>query len=42
MKIAEIANQIFCGSETYFYSLFKAKYGISPLKYRKEIRILEK
>ena len=42
MKIAEIANQIFCGSETYFYTLFKAKYGITPLKYRKEIRILDK
>jgi AraC-like DNA-binding protein/mannose-6-phosphate isomerase-like protein (cupin superfamily) len=42
MKIAEIANQIFCGSETYFYSLFKAKYGVSPLKYRKEMRIFGK
>lgn len=41
MKIAEIASQTFCGSETYFYSLFKAKYGISPLKYRKEARLLE-
>lgn len=41
MKISEIANQTFC-TEKYFYNMFKAKYGMSPLKYRKEIRILEK
>lgn len=42
VKVSEIANQTFFGSEKYFYRVFKAKYGMSPLKYRKEIRILEK
>lgn len=39
MQIADIANQIFGDSETYFYKLFKNKYGFSPLKYRKELRV---
>lgn len=42
VKVSEIANQTFFGSEKYFYRVFKSKYGMSPLKYRKEIRILEK
>ena len=42
LKISEIAAQTFYGTETYFYSLFKSKYGISPLKYRQEVRILDK
>ena len=37
MKISEIAAG-FCTSEAYFFVLFKKKYGISPLKYRKESR----
>jgi len=37
MKIAEIAAT-FCTSEAYFFVLFKKKYGISPLKFRKESR----
>ena len=37
MSVAEIAAT-FCTSEAYFFVLFKKKYGISPLKYRKESR----
>jgi len=37
LKISEIAAT-FCTSEAYFFVLFKKKYGISPLKYRKESR----
>lgn len=42
MKISEIIAQTFCNAPTYFYRVFKDKYGMSPLKYRKEIRIAEK
>ncbi len=38
MQIADIADQIFGESATYFYRLFRRKYGVSPLKYRKQIR----
>ena len=38
MKISDIANQINFGSENYLYSLFKKKYGYSPLQYRKMIK----
>lgn len=38
LRISEIAAACCCGSEAYFYVLFKKKYGISPLKYRKECR----
>ena len=38
MKISEIAHQTNLGSENYFYSLFKKRYGVSPLKFRKEYR----
>jgi len=41
MKISDIATQTFYGTENYFYNVFKAKYGMSPLKFRKEARILE-
>ena len=41
ISISEIAESTFPGSESYFYILFKKKYGISPLKYRKESRIFE-
>jgi len=34
MKISDIAAQAFYGTETYFYTIFKNKYGMSPLKYR--------
>lgn len=36
MKISDIAHQTNLGSENYFYSLFKKRYGMSPLKYRKQ------
>lgn len=38
MKISEIALSVNLGAENYFYMLFKKKYGISPLQYRKQIR----
>ncbi len=38
MKISDIAHQTNLGSENYFYSLFKKRYGMSPLKFRKEYR----
>lgn len=38
LKISEIANQTFCGNEKYFYKVFKAKYGLSPLKYRNQVQ----
>ena len=41
LRVSEIAAT-FCTSEAYFFVLFKKKYGISPLKYRKESRIVEK
>lgn len=34
MKVSEIAAQTFYGTESYFYTVFKNKYGMSPLKYR--------
>ena len=34
MKISDIASQTFHGTESYFYTVFKNKYGVSPLKYR--------
>lgn len=34
MKISDIASQTFYGTESYFYTVFKNKYGVSPLKYR--------
>ena len=38
MKIAEIAEETFPGTETYFFTLFKKKYSMTPLQYRKELR----
>lgn len=37
-KITAIAAETFPGAESYFYTLFKKKYGMSPLQYRKESR----
>lgn len=39
LKIAEIAARTFPGTESYFYTLFKKKYGMSPLRYRKETKL---
>lgn len=38
MKISEIAAKTFYGTESYFYTVFKNKYGMSPLQYRKNMR----
>ena len=38
MKIADIAAYVNVGSVNYFYTLFKSRYGMSPLQYRKNIR----
>ncbi len=37
MSVAEIAETAFVGSASYFYVCFKAKYGVSPLQYRKRM-----
>lgn len=39
MKISDIAAATFPGSENYFYTVFKKKYGMSPFKYRKESKL---
>ena len=41
-KISEIASHVNLGAENYFYMLFKKKYGVSPLQYRKQIRTKDK
>ncbi|MBQ8207229.1 MAG: AraC family transcriptional regulator [Clostridia bacterium] len=38
MKIGEIASSVNLGAENYFYLLFKKKYGVSPLRYRKQTK----
>lgn len=38
MPIGEIARQANLGSDNYFYALFKKRYGVSPLQYRKQKR----
>ncbi len=38
MSIGEIAAQTNLGSTNYFFALFKNKYGISPLQYRKKLQ----
>ncbi|MBE6629116.1 MAG: helix-turn-helix domain-containing protein [Ruminococcaceae bacterium] len=35
-SVGKIALRVGIGSENYFFSLFKKRYGITPLKYRKE------
>ena len=37
IPIGEIATQINLGSTNYFYALFKNRYGVSPLQYRKKL-----
>lgn len=37
LKISEISEQTFYGNESYFYTVFKKKYNVSPLQYRKNI-----
>ena len=38
IPIAQVASRIFYRSENYFFRLFKGKYGLSPLAYRKKHR----
>ena len=38
MPIGEIARQANLGSDNYFYALFKERYGVSPLQYRKQMK----
>lgn len=35
MRVSDIAKHLFCGNEAYFYTLFKKKYGVTPLNYKK-------
>ena len=36
MKVSEISVQTFFENESYFYTVFKSKYGITPLNYRQQ------
>lgn len=38
MRIADIAALVNVGTANYFYTLFKSRYGMSPLQYRKRSR----
>lgn len=38
LSIAQIISETFCNSPNYFYRVFRKKYGISPLQYRKQMR----
>ncbi len=38
MKIKDIASKVNLGSENYFYTLFKKRYGMTPLEYRKSYK----
>ena len=40
-SISEIASCLFSRSENYFFRLFRQKYGLSPLAYRKRVRAKE-
>lgn len=41
-SISQIAAEVFPDSPTYFYTLFKRKYGMSPLNYRKSSHLRQK
>ena len=36
--ISAVASQVNIGSDNYFYAVFKKKYGMSPLQYRKKYK----
>ena len=38
MPVWQIAQQVFSDTPNYFYATFKRRFGISPAKYRKELR----
>jgi AraC-like DNA-binding protein len=35
LSVARVADEVGISSSGYFYTLFKAKYGVTPLQYRK-------
>lgn len=37
LPVSDIAASIFCSNPNYFYSLFRRRYGITPLQYRKSV-----
>ena len=39
LSISKIAERTFYGTEAYFYTAFKKKYGMTPLQYRKEAKV---
>ncbi len=41
IKISDVASRTFYSTEAYFYTVFKNRYGISPLQYRKNTRHTE-
>lgn len=38
MPVGQIAQQVFSDTPNYFYATFKRRFGVSPAKYRKELR----
>ena len=38
LKISEVATSVNLEAQAYFYTVFKEKYGIAPLQYRKAVR----
>lgn len=41
MKISAIAQRVNMGAENYFFTRFKRRYGVSPLKYRQQCSMSE-
>jgi len=41
MPVAQIIDTVFCHTPHYFYTVFRKKYGISPLQYRKKRKKLK-
>ena len=42
MPIEQIAAATFGASSSYFYAVFRKKYGMTPLRYRKELHMKQK
>ena len=42
MPIEQIAAATFGASSNYFYAVFRKKYGMTPLRYRKELPMEKK
>ena len=41
LSISKIAERTFYGTEAYFYTAFKKKYGMTPLQYRREAKLFK-